>query len=640
MYLISKVKETNSYQLRFLYLQMYTKEQEESVGAALLAACDILEKARCLESEKEANLYMASTMLQYPPVAEATLDISDYPGGIQDAWTVISEASHPNSNTPVNPMDAVTKKETTELPLGSGQLAKATHMTALGSEIHRAVEISKELKERRPKDGQTLKRAMDTVLAHHDPKLWLSVFDKRLKEIRSYHARNDIMDASNKRLKLGNPAADGYDLASSLTQQLDQLKEGTLFRAEEVMGKYLDLRSLYEESIVPIKDLFLSDEKKSFGLSDFLSMLHKGLHTVKEDNKLKDRKKYVRFLRALETYLDAFLKRTQPLLNLEEVVQPAMKVFEEEWKKSGGALGWEPKAAEAAMVDSSSSSAEGITAGIDLSGYKNAEDLEKAEDPDKLKAELARLGMKCGGTPLDRAKRLFLTKDTPLDQLPKKVFAKKPAEGDTANNGGVKNESRIDIARREATVTALLNQLRPTLEATLRRNERYETQTPNERDKEVSEDLYGAAVEGVKEKRDSDDEDDDDEEEAPIYNPKGVPLGWDGKPIPYWLYKLHGLSQFFPCEICGNESYRGRRNFETHFADAKHAFGMKSLGIPNTKHFHGVTKIEDAQNLWAKLKEQLKSSQFDGSRDEEYEDSHGNVLSRTTYEDLARQGLL
>ena len=27
----------------------------------------------------------------------------------------------------------------------------------------------------------------------------------------------------------------------------------------------------------------------------------------------------------------------------------------------------------------------------------------------------------------------------------------------------------------------------------------------------------------------------------PIYNPKNLPLGWDGKPIPYWLYKLHGL---------------------------------------------------------------------------------------------------
>jgi splicing factor 3A subunit 3 len=295
--------------------------------------------------------------------------------------------------------------------------------------------------------------------------------------------------------------------------------------------------------------------------------------------------------------------------------------------------------------------------GIDLSIYASAEDLSKAIDGDVIKAELSRLGMKCGGTVLDRAKRLFLTKDTPLDQLPAKLFTKKPKNGIEANLSptietpvvtSAKHERRIDIARRETIVVALLNQLRPTLEATLRRTERRETQTLNEREKEMEEDLHGSAFDGGPPKKDKKDHDgndesdnsDDDDEDAPIYNPKGVPLGWDGKPIPYWLFKLHGLNHFYPCEICGNESYRGRRNFETHFAEAKHAFGMKSLGIPNTKHFHGVTKIEDAQKLWDKLKGTLHHEQFDGTKEEEYEDSHGNVLSRATYEDLARQGLL
>jgi splicing factor 3A subunit 3 len=45
---------------------------------------------------------------------------------------------------------------------------------------------------------------------------------------------------------------------------------------------------------------------------------------------------------------------------------------------------------------------------------------------------------------------------------------------------------------------------------------------------------------------------DDEEEEEYVYNPLKLPLGWDGKPIPYWLYKLHGLNQEFKCEICGN----------------------------------------------------------------------------------------
>jgi len=80
-------------------------------------------------------------------------------------------------------------------------------------------------------------------------------------------------------------------------------------------------------------------------------------------------------------------------------------------------------------------------------------------------------------------------------------------------------------------------------------------------------------------------EDDSDEEDDYIYNPLKLPLGWDGKPIPYWLYKLHGLNQEFKCEICGNASYWGRRAFERHFKEWRHVNGMRALGIPNTKSF-------------------------------------------------------
>jgi splicing factor 3A subunit 3 len=55
------------------------------------------------------------------------------------------------------------------------------------------------------------------------------------------------------------------------------------------------------------------------------------------------------------------------------------------------------------------------------------------------------------------------------------------------------------------------------------------------------------------------------EEEERIYNPLKLPLGWDGKPIPYWLYKLHGLGVEYRCEICSDYVYMGRKNFERHF---------------------------------------------------------------------------
>ena len=126
----------------------------------------------------------------------------------------------------------------------------------------------------------------------------------------------------------------------------------------------------------------------------------------------------------------------------------------------------------------------------------------------------------------------------------------------------------------------------------------------------------------------------EDEEKGIIYNPKNLPLGWDGRPIPYWLYKLHGLNINYNCEICGNYT------FQRHFAEWRHAHGMRCLGIPNTAHFANVTQIEDAVSFWAKLKLQKASERWQPDTEEEYEDSSGNVVNKKTYEDLKRQGLL
>ena len=48
---------------------------------------------------------------------------------------------------------------------------------------------------------------------------------------------------------------------------------------------------------------------------------------------------------------------------------------------------------------------------------------------------------------------------------------------------------------------------------------------------------------------------DSDEEDEFIYNPLKLPLGYDGKPIPYWLYKLHGLNQVRICMAMQQPSY-------------------------------------------------------------------------------------
>eukprot|EP01041_Mallomonas_annulata_P035870 gene35870-58885_t len=63
----------------------------------------------------------------------------------------------------------------------------------------------------------------------------------------------------------------------------------------------------------------------------------------------------------------------------------------------------------------------------------------------------------------------------------------------------------------------------------------------------------------------------------------------------------HGLGVEYKCQICGDHSYWGRRAFDKHFQEWKHAHGMRSLGIPNTKHVHDITLIADAKALYEKI---------------------------------------
>lgn len=59
----------------------------------------------------------------------------------------------------------------------------------------------------------------------------------------------------------------------------------------------------------------------------------------------------------------------------------------------------------------------------ELANYASVESLLSDVSADNLKWSLQKLGLKCGGTPADRAKRLFLLKSTALKDIPKKELA-------------------------------------------------------------------------------------------------------------------------------------------------------------------------------------------------------------------------
>jgi len=182
-----------------------------------------------------------------------------------------------------------------------------------------------------------------------------------------------------------------------------------------------------------------------------------------------------------------------------------------------------------------------------------------------------------------------------------------------------------DICRLELRINRLAEFILEQIEATKVNIEKKQARLPDEKDAEAEED---SGMESSS------------EEEEEVVSKKNYPVGWDGNPIPFWLYKLHGLGIEYKCEICGNMSYWGRRAFERHFQEWRHSHGMKCLRIENTKEFFEITKIQDALELNKKLKLLKDKDAWDEQTMEEYEDHEGNVMNKKTFLDLRAQGLM
>ncbi|KAI8146779.1 hypothetical protein BJV82DRAFT_643323 [Fennellomyces sp. T-0311] len=350
------------------------------------------------------------------------------------------------------------------------------------------------------------------------------------------------------------------------------------FSGEESYGRYLDFNALHGEyiNLKAVKKMDYLQYLNEF--DDFAKVYPKSIKTSPE---------YKAYLDHMSEYLYSFFRRAKPLFDLTEMEEKAKKELEENWQQ-GKVAGWEEIANE-------------------------------TSDP----------GLYCN------ACQKQFTKETVYNahlQGKKHINNVKKA-GDEANgssgNSGPKNDRRMDIAEKELLIRKYTEGLSDIREETKANVERKQALTDKER-----------TLEQDQEEIDLAEQESDDDDEDRIYNPLKLPLGWDGKPIPYWLYKLHGLGVEYPCEICGNYVYMGRKAFDKHFQEWRHAHGMRCLGIPNTRHFHEITKIDDAYALYEKLKKENAAEDFVADSMEEFEDDEGNVFNRKTYEDLRRQGIL
>jgi splicing factor 3A subunit 3 len=411
----------------------------------------------------------------------------------------------------------------------------------------------------------------------------------RLKAIKDYHRTSKGEPANLLMLE--------FSKINSFVEDPDRVEKETVkFSDEEGYGLFLDLHAIYAKYI-NLKGI------KRVNYLTYLTTFDRLFEIPRDPTKKTGA--YKEYLTELFDYLMDFLSRAKPLVNTEKELENTDKEFETKWAK-GEAPGWDKE--KKPVADSSDA--------IDLSKYNTIEELE-ALGLDRLKHALLALNLKCGGTLRQRAERLMAAKSKSPDDL---KDLKKPEED--------KEEKRKHgIAQLEYRIYKLAELVGDERVATKDNVERKQARGYVEEDESEEEEAVEIA-------------EDIDRDESVPYNPKGLPLGWDGKPIPYWLYKLHGLNLSFSCEICGNQSYKGPKVFLRHFSEWRHSHGMRCLGIPNTPHFANITKIADAMALWKKLQESNENGAWNPELDEECEDSKGNVVSRRTYEDLIRQGLL
>jgi splicing factor 3A subunit 3 len=373
-----------------------------------------------------------------------------------------------------------------------------------------------------------------------------------------------------------------------------------MFTGEEAYGKYLDLTTLHEDylNLKGVKRITYLQYLDSFYI---FTPPH---NPITRSQKASDQ--YFGYVGRLAAYLEDFLKRTKPLQDLDAIFSRISEEFEKDWT-DGIVPGW---IAEVKPAGPAAPKAGGDAIWC--------EDCEKEFGNENVyKGHLT--GKKHIKAAAARATRALNGEATVLG-APDLASLKERA-----------------IAEREYRTRKLANILKEERTNTRANVERKQGMTERERQQELEQIFAETSALQRSGGKEDDDSDSDDEK---LYNPLKLPLAWDGKPIPYWLYKLHGLGVEIPCEICGNFVYMGRRAFDKHFNEARHIYGLKCLGITNTTLFREITGIEDAQKLWNKVQGDKKKEKTTVDNVVQMEDADGNVMPEKVYYDLQKQGLL
>jgi splicing factor 3A subunit 3 len=407
-------------------------------------------------------------------------------------------------------------------------------------------------------------------------------FKSQLSEIKDFHRRYPNEPVENLERAYKRRVPQEGDAPVSMID--------SMFTGEEAFGRYFDLTG-HHERYLNLPGVRGGRRITYLQYLDVFDQFTPPQCPIKRLDKMRE--EYFQYVGSLAGYLESFMKKVKPLENLDKFFTSVEQDFVEAWR-ADKVEGWSTEETRQAI---SVPTAEGTGEGI------WCPDCEKEFKNDNVyKNHLA--GKK---------------------HIKAAESRKERANGNTTNGNGQEHgagalalrlKERV-VAEREFRVHKLAAAMQTERSDTRVNVERRQGMTEKERQQEL-EALYAESTELLGQPRQDEDDDEDDEK---IYNPLKLPLAWDGKPIPFWLYKLHGLGVEFPCEICGNYVYMGRRAFDKHFNEARHTWGLKALGITSSNLFREITKIEDAQRLWVKLEVNKKKEKSSTENVVQMEDS-------------------
>lgn len=439
------------------------------------------------------------------------------------------------------------------------------------------------------KSGQRSKEILQ--ISAGDP---FEEFYRQVSSIKEHHARYPNEQAENSE-QWYRPRKGGEDQPYIVD---------SMFSGEEAFGRFFDLHECHESY------LNLPGAKRLAYLQylEVFDNFQPGYGGVRRADKLTDQ--YFKYLGDLMDYLESFMRRTRPLENLDEVFDGWQREFETAWEKDE-VQGWQREtSAKANAPEKTLSTAEAVWCEACEKEFKN---------PNVYKGHLN------GRKHIKAAELLAQQRGNTPDGT----------ENGTHATSARRLKERA-VAEREFRVKKLTGAMNIERDDTRVNVERRLGMTERERQQEL-ENLYNMTS-GAQNKQAEEGEKDENEDK--LYNPLKLPLAWDGKPIPFWLYRLHGLGQEFPCEICGNFVYRGRRAFDKHFNETNHITNLKRLGITDAYLFRDITSIEEAVKLWDKIQRDKNRGQIDDGSVVQMEDAEGNVMPEKVYLDLQKQGLL